>query len=135
MLRGLFWKQGSPFVWPRLVAGSWIIGAARLLVWSYRAKKLLVGVLIVFAPLGVILAVIGSSGAWTFHNYRYISAAFPLIMATAACAVAPIRLPERVPGSAWFQRAWLAGCVLLLGLFVRAAYKPMRADMEDRKSV
>ncbi|HEU4612163.1 MAG TPA: hypothetical protein VFS15_08800 [Kofleriaceae bacterium] len=126
MLLGLFWKPTSPFVWPRLVALLWLVGAVRVLVWAYRARQLLVGVLIVLAPLGLILAVIASSGAWTFHNYRYISPAFPLIMVAAACALAPFRLLER---SRWLQRGWNALAVCLLLLFIRAAYTPMRADM------
>jgi hypothetical protein len=130
MLRGLFLKETSPFIWPRLIALLWIVGAARLLWWAHTSKKRLVGILIVFAPLGLILAVIASSGAWTFHNYRYISAAFPLIMATAACAIAPIRIPDRWRGSPWFGRAWFSLSLLLLALFVRAAVKPMYADME-----
>jgi hypothetical protein len=130
MLRGLFWNPGSPFVWPRLVALLWLVGAARVLAWAYRAKKLLVGVLMAFAPLGLILAVIASSGSWTFHNYRYISAAFPLIMATAACALAPPDLLERPRWSRWLRGGWNAVAVVLLVLFVRAAYKPMRADMD-----
>src|SRR5262249_14255878 len=62
MLRGLFWAKDSPFVWPQLFALLWLAGAARVLVWAFKSKKLLVGALIVFAPFGLILAVIASSG-------------------------------------------------------------------------
>jgi hypothetical protein len=126
MLRALFWKADSPFVYPRLIAALWIIGAVRILYWAHRSKKLLVGTLVVFAPLGLILAVITSSGAWPFHNYRYISAAFPLIMATAACALAPVR---RVEQSRLAHNTWLAVAGLSLLIFIRGAYAPMRADM------
>ncbi len=130
MLRGLFWKKEGPFVWPRLVALLWCVGTVRLLFWAYRSKQLLVGALIAFAPVGLILAVIASSGAWTFHNYRYISAAFPLIMTTAACALAPLSIPQRFSWTPWFQRAWQTLSLALLLFFVIAAYRPMRADME-----
>ena len=130
MLRGLFWKTDSPLVWPKAIALLWLVGAARVLVWAFRSKRVLAGALLVFAPLALIFAVIASSGAWTFHNYRYISAAFPLIMATAACGVAPPSLPERLRWSRQIKRAWSVACVVLLLFFARAAYKPMRADME-----
>jgi hypothetical protein len=130
MLRGLFWKKGSPLVWPKAVALLWVVGVARVLVWSFKSRKLLAGALFVFAPLALIFAVIASSGAWTFHNYRYISAAFPLIMATAACGVAPFRMPERVRWSQHFKRAWSVGCLLMLLWFARGAYRPMRDDMD-----
>jgi hypothetical protein len=130
MLRGLFWSADSPLVWPKLFALMWLAGAARVLVWAVRSKQLLVGALITFAPFALILAVIASSGAWTFHNYRYIASAFPLLVATAACGIAPWPVPERVRWAAIADRAWRAACVLVLLLFARAAYTPMRADMD-----
>lgn len=130
MLRGLFWATGSPLVWPRFIALCWLVGAIRVLVWAFRSGQRLVGVLVVFAPFGLVLAVIASSGAWTFHNYRYISCVFPLIMVTAACGLAPSRIAERVPFAHAATRAWNVACVLLLLLFARSAYRPMRADMD-----
>ena len=43
------------------------------------------------------LAVIASSGLWSFQNYRYIAPAFPLLAILVGCALAPPRtLPRRV---------------------------------------
>jgi hypothetical protein len=126
MLHALFWKADSPFVYPRVIAALWIVGGVRVLYWARRAKKLLVGTLVVLAPPGLTLAVITSSGAWPFHNDRYISAAFPLIMATAACALAPVRLVDR---SRVARTAWGAATALALLVFMRSAFAPLRADM------
>jgi hypothetical protein len=124
MLRGLFWSGDSPLVWPRLVALLWLAGAVRVLVSARRSGKLLVGALMVFAPLGLMVAVIASSGAWKFHNYRYIACAFPLLVSVAACALAPWRIPDR------FRWAHPAGAGVLMLLFARAGCEPMRADMD-----
>lgn len=130
MLAGLFWKSDSPFVAPKLFALAWLVGAVRVTLWAVRAKKLLVGTLIVFAPLGIILAVIASSGAWTFHNYRYIAPAFPLLATTAACAIAPRRIPERFRWAAVCTRAWPIVSAIVLVAFACAAFRPMRDDMD-----
>jgi len=130
MYEGLFQKPTSPLVWPRVVEVLWFVGAVRLLLWAYKSKKLLVGILIVFAPIGLLLAVIASSGSWAFHNYRYISAAFPLIMATAACAIAPLPIPDRIRATPWIHRVWAVLVLAGLALFGRDAYAPMRADMD-----
>jgi hypothetical protein len=129
MLRGLFWKPDGPLVWPRIVALLWMIGAARVLVWAYKSNKLLAGALFVLSPIALVFAVIASSGAWSFHNYRYISAAFPLLMATAACGIAAFPVPARIRWAPQIKHAWHAACLVLLVLFARAAYTPMRADM------
>ena len=123
MLRTLFSSRATPLVWPGLVTVLWLVGAVRILRWSLREKQLLAGTLIVFAPLGLMFAVVASSGSWAFHNYRYIAPAFPLVMATAACALAPIRLPGRA------QRAWAMATAAVGVLFVRSAVAPMRAAM------
>lgn len=86
----LFWAPTSPLVWPRLVAVLWLAGAVVVLRWAHRERRWLVGALIVLSPPGLVLAVIASSGAWSFHNYRYIAPAFPLVMATAACVLGPL---------------------------------------------
>ena len=130
MCIGLFWRADSPFVFPRILLVFWLIGAVRVFAWAFRGKKLLVGVLLVFAPIGLILAVIGSSGSWTFHNYRYISSAFPLLIATAACGVAPALLSDLRRGRSAIKLAWNIVCGLLLVGFSAGAYGPMRDDME-----
>ena len=130
MLRGLFWSPTSPFVWPRLIALLWLVGAVRIARWAWRNQRVLVGVLLVLSPFALILAVIATSGAWTFHNYRYISPAFPLVMLTAACGLAGFA-PRR--GSAWQLRAaqaWRFATLLVVALFARAAVRPMQADID-----
>jgi hypothetical protein len=123
MLRALFWGGRGPLVWPRVVAVLWLVGAVRVVRWSRRENQVLAGTLIVFAPLALMFAVIASSGSWAFHDYRYIAPAFPLVMATAACALAPVRLGERA------RRAWRIGMAVVGLLFARFAVAPMRADM------
>ena len=117
MLRRLFWQADSPLVWPRVVAGLWIVGALRVVSWARRERRRLVGALVVASPFALILAVIASSGVWSFHNYRYIAPAFPLIMITAACAFAPLGwTAARAPRAARaLGAAAAAGFVAVLG--------------------
>jgi hypothetical protein len=91
MLRGLFWDPASPLVWPKLFAIAWIAGAVRVALWARRERQWLVGAVILGAPFVLALAVIASSGLWSFQNYRYIAPAFPLLAITVGCAFAPIR--------------------------------------------
>jgi hypothetical protein len=91
MIKQLFWDRASPLVWPKLVALMWLAGAIRVVLWARRERRWLVGALVVLSPLALVLAVIASSGSWSFHNYRYIAPAFPLLMITAGCAFAPLR--------------------------------------------
>jgi hypothetical protein len=119
MIRTLFWRGSSVLVWPRLVAVLWLVGAVRVVRWSVRERQVLAGTLVVFAPFGLMFAVVASSGSWAFHNYRYIAPALPLVMATAACALAPIRA----------VRGWRVGMAVVGGWFAWAAVAPMRADM------
>lgn len=127
MLRTLFWDAASPLVWPHRIFLLWVIGAVRVVRWSAREQRLLAGVLIVGAPLGLMFAVISSSGAWSFHNYRYISPAFPLIMATAACALAPLR-GAHVPVA--LRRGWPIAAGVLTVAFALSSLEPMLADMD-----
>lgn len=129
MLKGLFWDGASPLVWPRLFAAMWLVGAARVLWWARTERRWLVGVLLVTSPFVLIFAVIASSGAWSFHNYRYIAPAFPLFAITAARALVPFKLPS------WLQpRAWLAiggvAAAIFIALLWRAALPGMRSDIE-----
>jgi hypothetical protein len=127
LVRTLFWDRASPLVWPRLVLVLWLVGAVRILRWAAREQRLLAGALIVGAPLGLMFAVVASSGSWSFHNYRYIAPAFPLIMATAACALAPLRGWGRAIA---LQRGWALATAAVIGGFAISAFAPMRADME-----
>ena len=124
MMKQLFWDGTSPLVWPRLVAVLWILGAIRVLAWARRERRWLVGVLVVGSPFVLLFAVITSSGAWHFHNYRYIAPAFPLLMMTVACACAPLGLARDVDDAArsrWARRGWALGAAVVMALFWRAA--------------
>jgi hypothetical protein len=132
MLRGLFWLATSPLVWPRVVAALWVVGAIRICWWAHRNQQWLVGVLLVASPFALIFAVIASSGAWTFHNYRYIAPAFPMIMITAACGLSavPAALTRIARGQPWLSRAGASGVVIVAALLVRAAVRPMQEDID-----
>jgi len=130
MLAALFWEPKSPLVWPRLLAFAWLVGAARVAWWAKQERRYLAGFVIVTSPLGLIVAVIASSGAWSFQNYRYIAPAFPLLMVVAACGLAPPRLPARFGRHAVVVgRAWLVATAGLALLFLRAALPGIRADI------
>ena len=107
-LAGLFWKSDSPLVLPRVMLVLWLAGAVRVALWARAEKRYLVGLLVVVAPLLLVLAVIASSGLWSFQNYRYIAPAFALLVMPVGCALG------------WHRYAPIAGGVLLV-LFVRAA--------------
>ncbi|HEU0036721.1 MAG TPA: hypothetical protein VFQ53_39180 [Kofleriaceae bacterium] len=91
LLKGVFWDDASPLVWPRLVAIGYLVGSARILVWAKRHDRWLAGIVIVAAPLALMFAVVASSGLWSFHNYRYIAPAFPLIAIAVGGALGSAR--------------------------------------------
>jgi hypothetical protein len=91
LMKGVFYDDTSPLVWPKLVSIAWLVGAVRVMLWAKRAKRLLAGALIVAAPLVLLFAVVATSGLWSFQNYRYIGPAFPLLMIPVGYALAPIR--------------------------------------------
>ncbi len=124
MMTALFWDGTSPLVWPRVIAALWVIGAVRVVWWARASKHWLVGVLVVASPFVLVFAVIASSGAWNFHNYRYIAPAFPLIAVTAACALAPPRSTRP------WQLGGLAVTVVFVLGFWRASLPGMRADQQ-----
>lgn len=127
MLRRLFWQPDSPLVWPRLVAVLWLVGALRVAGWARRERRRLVGALVVASPFALSLAVIASSGLWGFHNYRYIAPAFPLWMATAACAFAPLGgLAARAP-----RAARALGIVVPAGFIAVLWWQAVPAMRED----
>ncbi len=123
MLRGLFWDPASPLVWPKLFAVLLLVGIARVAYWAWREKQYLVGALVVLAPFVMMLAVVASSGLWSFQNYRYIAPAFPLLMMLVAIGLAPSGSTVAV------RRAWHAGAIVLVVLFARAARPGLLADM------
>jgi len=123
---GLGWRASSPLPLAPLFAALWVIGAVRLVRWTWRDRRVL-GLAIVGAPPVLVLAVIASSGSWEFHNYRYIGAGFPLVAVTAACALAPYRWPARWP--AWLRRGQPAGGAAIALAFAIAAIPHLRADV------
>ncbi|HEY5927171.1 MAG TPA: hypothetical protein VIV11_36035, partial [Kofleriaceae bacterium] len=153
MLRGLFWDKTSPLVWPRLVLALFVIGTVRVGWWAWRENKFLVGALVILGPFMMLLAVIASSGLWSFQNYRYIAPALPLLMIPVGVALSPLTPPgppgerrnanrlwrtldkarsivDRVLSSVAVRRAWYAGALALAVLFARAARPGLLADMK-----
>ncbi len=122
MLRGLFWDGTSPLGFPRLFALLWLAGAVRVMRWAWRERRMLVGAVIVAAPFVLVLAVVASSGLWSFQNYRYIGPAFALLVIPIGCALVPPRTP------AWIGRAMAAAGVVLALAFARAAIPRLGAD-------
>jgi len=120
MLKGLFWDGASPLVWPKLFAVAWLVGAVRIVRWARREQRRLAGALLVAGPLVMVLAVIATSGQWSFQNYRYIAPAFPLLVLGIGFALAP---PPRVP-----RRYWCAGAAALFAVFAWFALPPLAAD-------
>ncbi|MDX2087477.1 MAG: hypothetical protein SFX73_06495 [Kofleriaceae bacterium] len=117
----LFFADETPFVWPRFFRYLWLLGSAKIMWWAKRERQWLVAGLVVVAPLLMVFAVIVSSGAWQFHNYRYIAPAFPLFLVPVAVALAPVPLPARFAWRAWAERAWAVAAAVVVALFVRAA--------------
>jgi hypothetical protein len=126
MLHGVFWDAASPLVWPRLVAVLWLAGAIRVIAWAGRERRLLAGVVIVVAPFVVMLAVIASSGLWSFQNYRTIAPAFPLLVIGAGCTLGPVR-GAAASGARW-SRVHAAASVALVGGLGAAAIPGLVAD-------
>jgi len=78
-----------------------------------------------------VLAVIASSGLWSFQNYRCIAPAFPLIAITAGCALGPpgpLRWLARAGDSPRIRRAHAAAAIALTAGFVAAAVPALAAD-------
>ncbi len=123
MFHGLFWDGKSPLVWPRVFALLYLAGAVRLALWARRERRYLVGALVIAAPFVLMLAVIASSGQWSFQNYRYIAPAFPLLAIPIGCALAiPARLQR------WQRHAWLAATALGMIGFSYSALPGLRTD-------
>lgn len=120
MLRGLFWDSPGPLVWPRLVAALWLIGAVRTVARARRDHRALAGAVTVAAPLVIMLAVVASSGLWSFQNYRYIAPAFPLIMVAAGCALGPWPSSPRLAARGFARVATLARGLAVAGFAITA---------------
>ncbi len=132
-LAGIFIDGKSPLVWPKLLLVLFLVGAARIAWWAWREKRYLAGVLVIVAPFAMMLAVIASSGLWSFQNYRYIAPVFPLIVIPIGIALAPptwwpAQIPARVRPH--LVRAWQAVTIVVVVLFVRAARPGLVADMK-----
>ncbi len=127
LLRVCFWRDTGPFRHGRILAALWLVGAARLIVWGIRKQRLTGVLMLVATPPAIFLAVLAASGDYAFHNYRYVSGAFPALFVVAGMALAPpsaalaarLRLPRPVLGAvggivlalaalgAWAQRGRL----------------------------
>jgi hypothetical protein len=125
MLRALFWDSASPLVWPRAFAVVYLVGAIRIARWARRERRLLVGVLAITAPLAMMLAVISSSGLWSFQNYRYIAPAFPLLAIVAGCGLG---VPARIAARLRARVACTAAAGVALAGFVTSALPRLAAD-------
>jgi hypothetical protein len=88
MLKGLFWADASPLVWPKLVALLWLVGVVRVVIWARAERRYLAGALIAGGPLVLAMAVVASSGLWSFQNYRYVAPMFPLLAIGVGVALA-----------------------------------------------
>ncbi len=126
LIVGLFWSSESPFVVPQVAALLWLGGVVRIALWARREQKLLVGALLIFAPLALMFAVIASSGLWNVQNYRYIAPAFPLLAIPMGVALAP--LVELITDEL-FVRVWWGAAIALVAAFAIFDYPRMRADM------
>ena len=127
LAKALFWAPQSPFLFPRVIAVLFVIGAVRVILWARREQRTLTGVVAVVSPLALMLAVVGTSGVggWSVQNLRYIATAMPLVVLVAACALAPPRrLTQPRP-----RTAWLATTGLLGGVFVYSAWSGMKDNM------
>ena len=127
MAKGLFVDAKSPLVWPKLVLALFVVGAVRVGLWAWREKKLLVGAIVIFGPLLMMLAVIASSGLWSFQNYRYIAPAFPLLFIPVGIALLP---PRPVAERALVRRGWNVAVLVVAVLFIRASRPALVADMK-----
>jgi hypothetical protein len=123
MLRGVFWDASSPLVWPRAFAVAWLLGAVRVLGHARRERRILVGVVVVAGPFALILAVIASSGLWSFQNYRLIAPAFPLLAIPCGLALGPLPCARPL-----VRRIHAAAATLLIAGFATAAIPRLAAD-------
>jgi hypothetical protein len=126
--RALFWEAGSPLVHPRLVTLVLVAGAARAIVWAVRAKRPLVAIVAIGAPLALIAGVVATSAvgngvtvtAYNFQNYRYVATALPLLFVLVGFALAPF-VARKLPF------AIIASC--LAAAFLYVAWPELRANM------
>ncbi len=82
----LFWSTHSPLVLGKLVLVLLVLGFGK---WCTTRKKPRLSVVFLLSSCGcLLLGVIASSGAWSFHNYRYIAPVFPCLWLLALSAFA-----------------------------------------------
>ncbi len=127
LAKAMFWAPTSPFLYPRVIAVLFLVGAIRLIRWARRAERTLVGVVAVGAPLALMLAVVCTSGVggWSVQNLRYIATAMPLVVLVATCGLAPPAVIQRTV----LAKGWLA-LTAVLGLgFAIAAWSGLRDNM------
>jgi hypothetical protein len=129
MLRGLFWDETSPLVWPRTIAALGMTGAVRVALWAKRERRW-AGGLVIGAPFLLMFGFVASSAQpWNFQNHRYVAPALPLIMILAGVALAPPPLAERAPHRRWLVRGWSAAACVATAAFVRSSLPGLAADM------
>ena len=124
LFRALFWDDDGPLVLPRIFALLYLAGSVRIVLWARREKRWLVGVLAIVSPIVMMLAVVASSGLWSFQNFRYIAPALPVLCIPAGCALATPRFLPRLEG--W---VWLATATALVATVAGFAVPRLRADM------
>jgi hypothetical protein len=125
MLRGLFWDHDGPLVAGPVLALAYVAGAVRIAWWARREHRYLFGVLAIASPIVMMLAVVASSGLWSFQNYRYIAPALAALCIPIGCALAvPPRL-GRIARGVWTAVA-LAGVVVIGALAVPRLAADMR---------
>ncbi len=127
LAKAMFWAPESPFLFPRVIAVLFVVGAVRVIRWARREQRTIVGVVAVAAPIALMLAVVGTSGVggWSVQNLRYIATAMPLVVLVAACALAPPKIIE----SSIQRTAWLAGTGVLGLVFAYSAWSGMKDNM------
>jgi hypothetical protein len=127
LVLALFADPKTPLVWPSLVVVLFVAGSVRVVLWARRERRMLVGIVVIAAPIVLMLAVIATSGLYAFQNYRYIAAALPLLFLPVGVALLPIR---RVVSHVWARRAWQLLAVALAVGFVLAGRTRLVADMK-----
>lgn len=109
----LFWSglgEKGPTWAPKLTLALYLGGGARLIVWGARQRRLSAALFLFLAPLTIWMAVLTLTGAWKFHNYRYIATGLPVLLGICGLALAPSPRP-RIP----------TPLLVAIGVFVSAA--------------
>ena len=127
MFGTLWWSDKSPLWGVRLLSVLWVVGAGRLLWWARCHQRWSAAFVLIATPMLVTTTVVATSGQWTFHNYRYISYAFPAFFVVVGLSLAAFPIPKRAPS--WLTRlTWLPAAVLAC-VVAWTSYAPLRAEM------